>query len=238
MAEGIGNGKWARWLAPVWVVMVVMQLAACGDSEGDQRKAFMEYLQNTVMRSGQNLPTLSEDQKQKFGNYANDYQVLLTFSHQVKQDVSNSLAPVINTLGDIRVPQDYVQQHDALAQELGALNMLGQRVQSAQAQADTAHAAMKHPEDLKAIYNQAYDSIVTRPANGLTPVIPALAGFAQEVVQVGDYLIQQGNQATFNGSQVQFPTQQQVTQYNTMMSGLATKQQVLQRAQNALNGQY
>lgn len=238
MAVGINSRGIARWMAPFLALMVVLQLTACGDKEGDERKAFIDYLQNTVMRSGQNLPTLSEDQKQKLGNYANDYQVLVTFSRQMKQGINNSLGPVVNTLGQIRVPQDYMQQHDTLSQELGALNMLGQQIQTAKAQADTAHAAMKHPDDLKGVYNQAYDTLVTRPANNIMPVIPALAGFAQSVVQVGDYLIQQGNQVSFDNNQVQLQTQQQVTQYNTMMSELATKQSVLLTAQKALLGQF
>lgn len=51
-------------------VLLVLQLTACGDKEGDQRKAFIDFLQNTVMRSGEHLPSLSENQKQSFGPFA------------------------------------------------------------------------------------------------------------------------------------------------------------------------
>ncbi|MDJ0476136.1 DUF3053 family protein, partial [Pantoea eucalypti] len=30
--------------------LIVLQLTACGDKEGEQRKAFIDFLQNTVMR--------------------------------------------------------------------------------------------------------------------------------------------------------------------------------------------
>lgn len=79
MAVGIKSRVFARWLAPVLALLVVMQLTACGDKEPEQRKAFIDYIQNTVMRSGAKIPTLSEDQKQKFGNYAGDYAILVGF---------------------------------------------------------------------------------------------------------------------------------------------------------------
>jgi len=63
MAVGIRSRAFGRWLAPFVALLVVFQLTACGDKEPEQRKAFIDYLQNTVMRSGQNLPSLSEDQK-------------------------------------------------------------------------------------------------------------------------------------------------------------------------------
>jgi chromosome condensin MukBEF ATPase and DNA-binding subunit MukB len=227
MAVGIRSRTFARWLAPVVALLMVFQLTACGDKEPEQRKAFIDYLQNTVMRSGQNLPTLSEDQRQKFGKYADDYTIILTFSRQMKQSVNNSLAPAVNTLAQIRVPQDYLQQKAAVQQAAGTLNTLTQQIQTAKATADTAQAALKQPDDLKAVYNQVYAQDVTQPANALLPVVPALSSLTQDIIAVGD----------FNGS-VQFPSQQQVTQYNAMMTGLLGKQQALVDAQKLVAGSF
>lgn len=238
MAVGIRSRTFARWLAPVLALLVVFQLTACGDKEPDQRKAFIDYLQNTVIRSGQNLPTLSEDQKQKFGNYANDYTIILTFSRQLKQSVDNSLAPAVNTIAQIRVPQDYLQQKAALEQTSGTLTTLAQQIQTAKSTADTAQAALKQPDDLKAVYNRVYAQDVTQPANALIPVVPALASFTQDIIGVGDFLGQQGNQVAFANGSVQFPTQQQVAQYNAMMTGLLGKQQAMVDAQKIIAGNF
>lgn len=56
MAVGIQSRGFARWLLSVLALLVVMQLTACGDKEPEQRKAFIDYLQNTVMRSGRTSP--------------------------------------------------------------------------------------------------------------------------------------------------------------------------------------
>lgn len=128
-----------------------------------------------------------------------------------------------------------MSKRDTLQQSVGALNLLGQQIQSAKSQADTARTALKQPDDLKAVYNQAYDKIVTGPANALMPVIPTTASFVQDLVQVGDFLRAQGNQVAFNNNGVQFRTSQQATQYNTMMSNLVAKQQDLLNAQKIVS---
>lgn len=53
----------SRWFAPIAALLIVVGLSGCFDKEGDQRKAFIDFLQNTVMRSGERLPTLTADQK-------------------------------------------------------------------------------------------------------------------------------------------------------------------------------
>lgn len=152
----------------------------------------------------------------------------------MSKSVGASLTPALDQINQIRTAQDYLNKRDALQQSVGALNLLGQQIQSAKSQADTARAALKQPDDLKAVYNQAYDKIVTAPANALMPAIPTTASFVQDLVQVGDFLQSQGNQVSFNNNGVQFRTAQQVAQYNTMMSNLVAKQQNLVNAQKAI----
>lgn len=234
MVVGIQGRGFARWLAPVLALFVVMQLTTCGDKESEQRKAFVDYLQNTVMRSGVHIPTLSEDQKQKFGTYVGDYAILVGFSQQLSKSVEASLTPALDQINQIRTAQDYMSKRDTLQQSIGALNLLGQQIQSAKSQANTARAVLKQPDDLKAVYNQAYDKIVTAPANALMPAIPTTAGFVEELGQVGDFLHAQGNQVSFSNGGVQFRTQQQATQYNAMMSNLVAKLQDLLNAQKTV----
>jgi len=59
---------------------------------------------------------------------------------------------------------------------------------------------------------------------------------SQAAVQTGDYLQSQGARVSFNDNGVQFPTQEQATQYNTLMSNLSSNAQALTQAQNAVQG--
>ncbi|WP_338559666.1 DUF3053 domain-containing protein [Erwinia sp. E_sp_B04_7] len=227
---------WSRLLVPFVALFLVFQLAGCGDNEADQRKAFIDFLQNTVLRSGEHLPALSEDQKQKFGNYVSDYAIIYGFSQQVNRATDSGMKPVVDELSAIRTPQDYLTRRDSLRQASGSLSVLTQQIQAAKTQADSSKAALKQPEELKTVYDNVYNKVVTQPATALLPLLPALQTLSQDAVQTGDFLQQQGSQVTFNGPAIQFPTQQQATQYNTLMSNLNANAQALGQAQTALQG--
>jgi hypothetical protein len=152
---------------------------------------------------------------------------MTAFNQQLDQALAGSLTPMLDVVSRIRVPQDYVTQRDNLRQALGGLNMLSPQVQNAKTQADNAHRALKQPEELQTVYDKVYNRAVSLPANAMVTVVPASTSFAQSVVQVGDYLQTQGNQVVFGNNGVQFHTQQQVDQYNSMMTDIANQQQKL-----------
>ncbi|HBT30700.1 MAG TPA: DUF3053 domain-containing protein [Erwinia persicina] len=226
---------WTRLLVPFMALFMVLQLTGCGDNEADQRKAFIDFLQNTVMRSGEHLPSLSEDQKQKFGPYVSDYAILFGFSQQVNRAVDSGLKPVVEELSAIRTPQDYLTRRDALRQASGSLGVLTQQIQAAKTQADSSKAALKQPSDLKTVYDNVYTTVVTQPATTLAPLLPALQALSQDAVQTGDFLQQQGANVSFSGSAIQFPNQAQATQYNALMSNLSANARALTQAQSVLN---
>jgi len=225
---------WTRLLVPFMALFLVLQLTGCGDKEGEQRKAFIDFLQNTAMRSGEHLPSLSEDQKQKFGNFVSDYAILYGFSQQMNKATDLGLKPVVDELSAIRSPQDYLTHRETLRQASGSLSVLAQQIQAAKSQADSSKASLKQPEDLKTVYDNVYNKVVSQPSNALTPLLPALQTLSQDVVQVGDFLQQQGTRVSFNSGAIQFPTQEQATAYNTLMSNLSMNTQALSRAQSLI----
>lgn len=69
--------------------------------------------------------------------------------------------------------------------------------------------------------------MVTLPAEALQPMIPVAQTFTQQLVQVGDYIAQQGTQVSFVANGIQFPTSQQASEYNKLIAPLATQHQNL-----------
>ena len=223
----------SRWFAPLAALLMVVSLSGCFDKEGDQRKAFIDFLQNTVMRSGERLPTLTADQKKQFGPFVSDYAILYGYSQQVNQAMDAGLRPVVGSVNAIRVPQDYMTQREPLRQANGSLGVLSQQLQNAKTQADTSRASLKQAEDLKPVYDQAYQKVVTAPANALQPLIPAAQIFTQQLVQVGDFIAQQDTQVSFVANGIQFPTSQQASQYNSLIGPLAAQHQAFTQAWTA-----
>jgi len=223
----------SRWFAPLAALLMVVSLSGCFDKEGDQRKAFVDFLQNTAMRSGERLPTLTADQKKQFGPFVSDYAIIYGYSQQVSQAMDEGLRPVVDSVNAIRVPQDYMKQREPLRQANGSLGVLSQQLQNAKMQADASRSALKQAEDLKPVYDQGYDKVGTKPADALQPLIPAAQIFTQQLVQVGDFIAQQDTQVSFVANGIQFPTSQQASQYNSLIGPLASQHQAFTQAWNA-----
>lgn len=219
-----------RWLASLAAIVMVVSLSGCFDKEGDQRKAFVDFLQNTAMRSGERLPTLTSDQKKQFGPFVADYAVLYGYSQQINQAVDSGIKPVVDSVSSIRVPQDYATQRDALSQVNGSLGVLSQQVQSAKMQADSARATLNQNDELKPVYDKVYQKVVTNTAAAVEPLIPAAQTLTAQLVQVGDFIQQQGTQVGFVANGIQFPTSQQASQYNSLIGPLASQQQAFNQA--------
>lgn len=220
----------SRWFTPILALLMAISLSGCFDKEGDQRKAFVDFLQNTVMRSGERLPALTADQKKQFGPFVSDYAVVYGYSQQVSQAMDAGLRPIVDSVNAIRVPQDYVTQREPLRQANGSLGVLSQQLQNAKMQADAAHAALRQPDDLKPVFDQVFTKVVTLPADALQPLLPAAQNFTQQLVQVGDFVAQQGDKVGFVANGIQFPTAQQANQYNMLIGPLATQHQTFTQA--------
>ncbi|MDF7679641.1 DUF3053 domain-containing protein [Enterobacteriaceae bacterium ESL0689] len=223
----------SRWFAAVAAVLMMVSLSGCFDQEGDQRKAFIDFLQNTAMRSGERLPTLTADQKKQFGQFASDYAIIYGYSQHVNQAMEAGFRPIVDSVNAIRTPQDYVTQREPLRQANGALNVLNQQLEKAKIQADSAHNALKQSDDLKPVFDMVYNKVVTTPANALQPLIPAAQALTQQLVQVGDFIAQQDTQASFTGNGIQFPTSQQANQYNVLIAPLSSQHQLFNQVWSA-----
>ena len=143
----------SRWFAAVAAILMVVSLSGCFDKEGDQRKAFIDFLQNTAMRSGERLPTLTADQKTVRPLRVRLCGDLRLFTAgQPAMDAG--LRPVVDSVNAIRVAQDYTTQREPLRQANGALGVLSQQLENAKMQADAAHGALKQADDLKPVYDR------------------------------------------------------------------------------------
>lgn len=225
----------SRWLVSLAALVMMVSLSGCFDKEGDQRKAFSDFLQNTVMRSGERLPALTTDQKKQFGPLVSDYAILYGFSTQINQAMDAGIRPVVDSVNAIREPQNYLTQRNALRQANGSLGVLSQQIQNARMQADSAHSTLKQPDDLRSVFDKAYQQVVTTPANAMQPLIPAAQTLTSQLVQVGDFIEQQGDRVGFVAGGIQFPTSQQASVYNSLVSPLAGQHQAFIQAYDAAN---
>lgn len=237
MAVG-NNCCWPFIRTSLAAMFFILQLSACGDKEPEQRKTFIAFLQNTVMRADTTLPALSENQQHIIGNYTSDYAILYNFSQQTRNIIIKGINPVVDELMALRLPQDYLTHQNALRQLIPSLDRLGQQMQSAKSQADGTLARLKQPADVKNIYQAIYQKVVTKPAGILISLLSDLKLLDEYILQVSDYLLQQENAVSFKDNGVQFTSQQQADHYNNLMRQLSGKTQAFTQAQHMLHKEF
>lgn len=203
------RSMWMR-LAGACVLAIGLALAGCGSKEPEQRAAFIQFLQTRVLdRPGVRVPKPTDEQKKPFGDYAQHYAVIADFNESMNQSVGQPMEAVI-AKGSPRSIGDIVARRDDIRTAREGVKQMRTALDANLAKADAAHAALKQPDDLKAVFDKAYEKTVTLPAATFREVFPALDAVLGGAVRIGDYIeahraqIQiAGNAITVNDAKVQ-----------------------------------
>ncbi len=208
-------------------------LAACGSKEPEQRAAFMQFLQTRIVdKPGVRVPKLTDEEKKSFGDYASQYAVITDFN----TGMDASVKPMGNLMqkGAMRSLNDVVTRRDDIKAVQSGLKDMGEALTKEQAKADAARAQLKQPDDLKAVYDKAYDKTVTLPANTFREVLPQITGTLDSSLAIADYVDAHKSQIDLSGpvARVQDPTVQ--AELNKLLQELTAQAQKVQAAQTRL----
>jgi Protein of unknown function (DUF3053) len=208
-------------------------LAACGNKEPEQRAAFMQFLQTRIVdKPGVRVPQLTDEEKKSFGDYAAQYAVITDFN--AGMDASVKPMGSLMQKGAVRSLNDVIARRDDIKTVQTALKDMGEALTKEQGKADAAHAQLKQPDDLKAVYDKAYDKTVTVPANTFREVLPQISGTLDSSLKVAEYVEAHKTQIDLSGPapRVQDPTV--LAELNKLLQELSAQAQKVQQAQNRL----
>lgn len=176
-----------------FVFVFTTVLVACGGPERGQREAFEQFLQTRVLDvSGMRVPTLTPEEKDAFGPYAHDYQIISDFHegmHNRVTEPNNALMKTtkVGSIGEI------VKQRKEIAAAKAEMVNLRRALSDEVAKASMARGRLKQPDDIKRKYDQAYDKLVTTPANVYGEVLPEIDNLFGIALKVADYVKAQPN---------------------------------------------
>lgn len=174
-------------LAAAFVSFAVL-LAGCLDNEPAQRRAFIEFLQTRIIdKPGLHVPILSDELKAKLGPYADQYRIMSGFNTDMDAGMSADFARAMQ-FGSPRSLDDLVKHRDMLPAITAGMAKMKDNLDKALADADAAHAALKQPEDLKVVYDRAYERMVTRPANVFRELIPMILASLPAIEKIAAFL--------------------------------------------------
>jgi hypothetical protein len=183
-------------------VVISAAVTACFDSEPEQRKAFISFLQTRVIdRPGVRIPKVSDEDVKALGPYVTHFNVITGFADDpVLTATAERMRSGLPNLTSI---QSVVDNRDRLRKtkvELGELlNTMNEKYASTLKERD----ALKQPDDLKAVYNKAFDKTVTLPADAFREAVPLAQGIIDAAANVGDYVASHPDTVKISGGQLQ-----------------------------------
>jgi hypothetical protein len=220
---------------PHWLLTIALPLAlvACGSSEPDQRTAFKQFLQTRIVdKPGVHVPKLTPDESKSFGEYATHYAVITDFNSSMDASVK-PLASLVQK-STVRSLGEVVSRREDFRAVQSGLNDMAVQLKAQQAKADSAHTQLKQPEDLKGVYDSAYDRTVSVPANTFLSVVPQINSTLDASLKVADYLDAHKAQIEINGPVVKVKDAKVQAELNALLQDLNAQAQTVQKAQARL----
>ncbi|CAB3672082.1 MULTISPECIES: DUF3053 domain-containing protein [Achromobacter] len=210
-----------------------LMLAACGNKEPEQRAAFTQFLQTRIVdKPGVRVPQLTDEEKKSFGDYAAQYAVITDFN--AGMDASVKPLSGIMQKGSMRSLNDIVTRRDDLKAVQASLNEMGVALKEQQAKADAARAQLKQPEDLKAVYDKAYEKTVSLPADTFRDVLPQLNATFDSSLKIADYVAAHAAQIDISGPIVKVQDPAVQTELNKLLQDLNAQAKNVQQAQTRM----
>lgn len=214
--------------------LLMLGLAACGDKEPEQRKAFIDFLQTRIIdKPGVHLAQPSSTETDSFGDYAKQYAVITDFNKGMDESVAGKMQGAL-AAGAIRSLGDLVSRRNDLDNARATFRQMSTALDADLAAADAAHAQLKQPDDLRAVYDKAYDRLVTGPAKAFREIIPTADAVMSTGLKLSDYLAQHQAQIKISGSTIQVSDAKIQGELNTLVQGLNAQAQGIAVAQNKL----
>ena len=172
-------------------VLLCLTLSACGDQEPSQRKEFIEFLQTRILdKPGAHVPQLSGNQKDAFGPYIKDYAIITDFAAGPSGEPGNlqQRFGAIMAKGSIRSMSDLATRREDLAAVQNLVGELGGAIDQALAKADAAKAQLKQPDDLRVVFDKAYERDVTAVARNVRQMLPPVQDMTAAALQLSDFI--------------------------------------------------
>jgi len=215
------------------LALLALVLAGCND-EPAERKAFIAFLQTRIIETpGLHVPHLTAEQERSFGDYAKQYAIITDFNDGLDKSVAKPMAEAINR-GAIRSLDDVVTRHADIAAARDGIAQLRGAIEQQLAVADAAHAALKQPDDLRLVFDKAYERDVTVPAKTFDDIFPDLSQALTAAVDLGDFIAQHKDNVTISGPLIQTSDPALQPQLTALVNALTAKNAAIVKAQEHL----
>lgn len=220
--------------AKITAILAALVLAGCGGGDTAERTAFVDFLRTRVLdKPGVHVPQLTDAERSSFGHYADDYAVITEFNKAMDDSVSPKLKGAM-TAGSITSLEDVVTRRAQLQAARTAMAAMAGALGDDLARADAARATLDQPAEVKAVYDKAYDRLVTQPAAALKSVAPVMNTALGQAIELGTYIDAHRSAVQLSGSSVATSDPAVRSAINDRLEALQSSQQAVQAAQRRM----
>jgi hypothetical protein len=210
-----------RALRSALCVLFVVILAGWGNSEADQRKAFIAFLQDINNRAGAHVLVPSANDEKAFGPYLQHYAIILDFNKDMGVTTQSFLAQMIKFgFGPNPNPRS-IEQMAAAPADLtllkDILEKMEQGLETRLAKANADRAALKQPDDLKIVYDKTFDRLVAAPAVAFENYAKATSGGIDAAIALVTYINAHRTKLVVSGMQIQAKDQRTLDEIAPLM---------------------
>ncbi len=210
-------------------------LSGCS-AEPKQRIAFIAFLQSRVLSNKRSsVPRLTPAEKEEFGIYASHYEVIAAFHEEVKGIAAFKAMEDLGGGRMLTLPQ-LMEKRASLQKMQALMTPGGELLQAALDQANKRKAALNQPDELKTIFDAAFQKLVSTPGDLMLKVLPALGRMLNPTMELLTLVDRHPSDISVRGLTVEVNSQRMMNQVNALIQKIQTESAELDTLQNALRG--
>jgi hypothetical protein len=224
-----------RWAAVAALLLLAVELAACGDKEPEQRKAFIVFLQTRIVdKPGVHVPKLTGDEVSAFGPYVAHFNVISSFTNNPEMESIAKQMQQVTQRVSLNSIQDLVNNRAALRSVKDDLGKMTVAMNSALASTMKEHDGLKQPDDLRPVYDKAFEKDVLAPVRGFNETVPLVVDIAEATLKLADYVDANRSKVTIQGKAVGGKDARTQREIDNLVKDLSAQGPKFQEAQRRL----
>jgi hypothetical protein len=190
------------------------------NGEAEQRKSFIAFLQDINNRPGIHFLVPTAIDKKVIGPYLQQYAIILDFDKDMKGPMDDFAAQIVKLgYGPSPSPRTIEQMAAAPAYLTAAkdVDKMEKVIEARLAKVTADRAALKQPDDVKAVYDKTFDKLVTAPTVAMENSAKALSTGIDAALALVNYINAHRSRLVVSAMQIQAKYQRTLDELTPLM---------------------